>query len=68
MEEHVRKLDAEYGFNLTEEEIKLVARQAEEAKKLFQPLFEVDLIHVMPILKFDRKAARKDSEAKGAKK
>jgi hypothetical protein len=65
MEEHVRKLDAEYGFNLTEEEIKLVARQAEEAKKLFQPLFEVDLIHVMPILKFDRKPLARTRKQRG---
>ena len=30
MEEQVRKLNAEYGFNLSEEEIKVIVRQAEE--------------------------------------
>jgi Asp-tRNA(Asn)/Glu-tRNA(Gln) amidotransferase C subunit len=53
MEEEVRRLNGEYGFNLSEEEIKLVARQAEEAQRLFQSLDEIDLTHVMPILKVD---------------
>jgi hypothetical protein len=53
MEEQVRRLNREYGFNLNEDEIKLVARQAEEAERLFQSLHEIDLIHVMPILKVD---------------
>ena len=30
MEDAVRRLNAEYGFNLSEEEIKLVAEQAEK--------------------------------------
>ena len=55
MEEHVRRLNREYGFNLNEDEIKLVARQAEEADRLFQSLQEIDLTHVMPILKVDNK-------------
>ena len=53
MEEQVRKLNREYGFNLNEDEIKLVARQAEEAERLFQSLHEIDLTHVMPVLKVD---------------
>jgi len=53
MEEQVRRLNREYGFNLNEDEIKLVARQAEEAERLFQSLHEIDLTHVMPILKVD---------------
>jgi Asp-tRNA(Asn)/Glu-tRNA(Gln) amidotransferase C subunit len=59
MEEEVRRLNSEYGFNLSEEEIKLVARQAEEAQRLFQSLDEVDLTHVMPILKVDNEKVRK---------
>ena len=54
MEEIVRKLNAEYGFNLSEEEIKLIAQQAEEAHRLFRPLYEVDLTDVMPMMKVDR--------------
>ena len=53
MEEQVRRLNREYGFNLNEDEIKLVARQAEEAERLFQGLHEIDLTHVMPILTAD---------------
>jgi Asp-tRNA(Asn)/Glu-tRNA(Gln) amidotransferase C subunit len=53
MEEQVRRLNREYGFNLNEDEIKLVAQQAEEAERLFQSLHEIDLTHVMPILKVD---------------
>ncbi|MBI4528518.1 MAG: hypothetical protein HY695_32390 [Deltaproteobacteria bacterium] len=53
MEEAVRRLNAEYGFNLNEEEIQQIARQAEEANRLFEPLFAVDLTGVTPILKMD---------------
>ena len=53
MEAQVRRLNGEYGFNLSEDEIKLVARQAEEAERLFQTLHELDLTHIMPILKVD---------------
>jgi Asp-tRNA(Asn)/Glu-tRNA(Gln) amidotransferase C subunit len=59
MEEQVRRLNGEYGFNLTEDEIKLVARQAEEAERLFQTLHEIDLTNVMPILKVDNKKVEK---------
>lgn len=59
MEEQVRKLNAEYGFQLSEEEIKLVASQAEAAERLFRPLHEIDLTHVMPILKVDQRKAKK---------
>lgn len=55
MKEMVRRLDAEYKFGLTEEEIEIVAKQAEAAEQLFKPLFEVDLTGVMPLMKVDRK-------------
>lgn len=58
MEEMVRRLNVEYGFNLSEEEIKLIAKQAEEAHRLFQHLYEVDLTDVMPILRVDKRKAR----------
>jgi Asp-tRNA(Asn)/Glu-tRNA(Gln) amidotransferase C subunit len=44
MEEIVRRLNAEYRFNLSEEEIKVIATQAEEAHRLFQRLYEVERI------------------------
>ena len=68
MEERLRKLNAEYGFKLTEEEIKVIASQADEANRLFQPLFEVDLNHVMPVLKLDRKAAKRKPAKKERQK
>jgi hypothetical protein len=43
MKELIRKLDAEYAFGLTEEEIDLIARQAEESARLYQKLHEVDV-------------------------
>jgi len=55
MEERVRKLDAEYGFHFSDEEIKLIARQTEKFDRLFQRLYEVDLSGVMPLLKLNRK-------------
>jgi hypothetical protein len=59
MEEQVRKLNAEYGFNLSEDEIKVIVRQAEETDRLLRPLNEMDLIDVMPILKVEKKKVKK---------
>jgi hypothetical protein len=59
MEDEVRRLNSEYGFNLSDDEIKLVARQAEEAQRLFQSLHEIDLTHVMPILRVDNQKVQK---------
>ena len=58
MREEVKRLDAEYGFNLSEEEIELIAEQAEAANRLFQPLNDVDLFGVMPIMKVDKKVKK----------
>lgn len=66
MQDAVRRLNAEYGFYLTEKEIDIVAQQAEEAALLFQPLFEVDLSGVSPLTKVDRKII-KAAAKKGAK-
>lgn len=66
MQDAVRRLNAEYGFHLTEKEIDIVAQQAEEAALLFQPLFEVDLSGVSPLTKVDRKII-KAAAKKGAK-
>jgi hypothetical protein len=68
MEEHLRTLNAEYGFGLTEEEIKAIARQAEEANRLFRPLFDVDLNGLAPVLKLDRTAVTNRLAKKDRKK
>lgn len=54
MEEQVRRIDAEYGFGLNEDEIKMLARRAEEFERLFRPLYEVDLRDAAPVLKLER--------------
>jgi hypothetical protein len=59
MEEQIRKLNAEYGFNLSEDEIKLIIQQAEATERLLRPLDELDLIDVMPILKVEKKKVKK---------
>ncbi len=58
MREAVKRLNAEYGFKLSEEEIELIAEQAEAANRLFQPLNDVDLLGVMPIMKVDKKVKK----------
>jgi Asp-tRNA(Asn)/Glu-tRNA(Gln) amidotransferase C subunit len=58
MKDAVRQINLEYGFNLTEEEIAIVARQAEEAALLFQPLFEVDLTNITPLTKIDKRVKK----------
>ena len=58
MKDAVRRLNVEYGFNLSNEEIDLIAKQAEEANRLFQPLFEVDLIGITPLMKIDKRVKK----------
>ena len=58
MKDAVRRLNIEYGFNLSDEEIDLIARQAEDANRLFQPLFEVDLTGIAPLMKIDKRVKK----------
>lgn len=67
MKDAVRRLNIEYGFKLSEEEIDLIAKQAEEANRLFQPLFEVDLTGIMPLMKIDKRV-KKEKIVKKVKK
>lgn len=46
-------MNEEYRLNLSEDEIELIARQAEAAQKLFEKLYEVDVEGVVPALKID---------------
>jgi hypothetical protein len=55
MEEQVRRINSDYGFNLSEEEIQTIARRAEEFERLFRCLYEVDLTDTAPLLKFDNR-------------
>lgn len=53
MKELIRKLDTEYAIGLTEEEIELIARQAEESARLYQKLYEVDIAEESLVSKAD---------------
>ncbi len=53
MKNAVRRLNAEYRLNLSEEEIEAITQQAEAAQQLFQKLFEVNVEGVAPALKID---------------
>ena len=65
MKDAVRRLNVEYGFNLSDQEIDLVAKQAKEAALLFQPLFEVDLTGITPLTKIDKKLKKPAAAKKG---
>ena len=67
MKDAVRKLNVEYGFNLSDQEIDLIAKQAEEAALLFQPLFEVDLTGITPLTKIDKRIKKTAPVKKGKK-
>jgi len=53
MKDAVQRINIEYGLNLTEEEIELIAKQVEAGQQLFQKLYEVDVEGVVPALKID---------------
>jgi len=55
MDEQLRKIDRDYGFNLSDEELQTVARRAAEFESLFRCLYEVDLIDTAPQLKLDKR-------------
>ena len=58
MEEMIRRLNTEFGFQLTDEEIRRIASQAEEMNHTLKPLFEVDVTKTMPILKLEKRIQR----------
>ena len=54
VKDRIREIDKEYGFNLSEDEIESIAKQAEETHRLLQDLYKVDVAGVMPIMKIDK--------------
>jgi hypothetical protein len=68
MKDAVRRLNGEYGFNLSEQEIDIVAQQAEEAALLFRPLFDVDVTSVTPLTKIDKRVSGKSATGRKEKK
>jgi Asp-tRNA(Asn)/Glu-tRNA(Gln) amidotransferase C subunit len=53
MKDAVKRINIDYGLNLTEEEIEAIVKQAEAGQKLFQKLYDVDVEGVIPALKID---------------
>jgi len=53
MKDAVKRINVEYGLDLTEKEIEAITKQAEASRKLFQKLYEVDVEGVVPALKID---------------
>jgi hypothetical protein len=55
MEDVIRAIIAEYGFELTDEEIQHIALQAAQLSTALKPLFDVDVTKTMPILTLDKR-------------
>ncbi len=50
MDQLVRRINAQYKLDLSEEEIQQLARQAIATEEILRPLYEVDLAQLRPIL------------------
>ena len=50
MDQQVRRINAQYGLNLNEEEIQRIAREAALAESVLEALFEVDLDQTRPVM------------------
>lgn len=50
MDQQVRRIDAQYGLNLTEAEIERIAREAEAQENILQTLYTVELDQTRPIM------------------
>ena len=59
MRELIKKLDAEYGFNLSESEIELIVQQTEKADEMLRCLHTLDLPEIAPLLKVDQPETEK---------
>ena len=55
MEEQLRKINRDYGLNLSEAEIQAITCRAEEFESLFHCLYEVDLRDTAPLLRLDKR-------------
>ena len=50
MDQQIRRIDAQFGLGLSEEEIHRIARQAEAMEKVLQALYQVDLAQTRPVM------------------
>jgi hypothetical protein len=58
MKERLRAIDAEYGFNLTEEEMDRILKEAKEAEALLQQIQRIDLSGKAPFMKLAVKGTK----------
>jgi hypothetical protein len=59
MKEAVRRINDQYGLELTENEIERIAQQAADANALFEQLFINDIDDIMPLPIVSRKRVKK---------
>jgi Asp-tRNA(Asn)/Glu-tRNA(Gln) amidotransferase C subunit len=50
MDQQIRRIDAQFGLKLTEEEIHRIAREAEAMERVLQALYQVDLAQTRPVM------------------
>ena len=50
MEEQVRRLSAQYGWNLSEDEIHRIAAEAAVQEKVLERLKQIDLAQTRPVM------------------
>jgi hypothetical protein len=58
MKELLRKLDAEYGFQLTEQEIDRILFEVRQTEALFQQLKAIDVGGIPPFMRLDVKGKK----------
>ena len=58
MKERLRAIDAEYGFNLTEEEMDRILKEAKEAEALLQQIQRIDVRGKAPFMKLAVKGTK----------
>lgn len=59
MKELLRKIDAEYGFKLTEAEMDRIMTEVNEAEPLFRQLNAIDVRAKTPFVRLDVKGVKK---------
>jgi hypothetical protein len=59
MKEAVRRINDQYGLELTENEIERIAQQAADANALFEQLFINGIDDIMPLPIVSRKRVKK---------
>jgi len=58
MKERLQAIDAEYGFNLTEEEMNRSLKEAKEAEALLQQIHRIDVSGKSPFMKLAVKGTK----------